>query len=176
MTIGSYGINNVTFKDTSGNEDTNQTTGFNFTVSSAPSVPSSGGGGGGGGAPACQEGFARNASGVCINITELGVIVVERVCNFNNICEAFRGEDFINCGNDKAGFWDMGGDCAPEFGALLCGDPTKQCIWKFGLVFRIINILMGLAIVALITISLLPKKDFEKLKSKTKDVFKNVRF
>jgi len=159
LSTGDYSITNVTFKDSSGNEDTNQTTGFNFTVTVAP-TPAPGGGGGGG----------PPLAAIIINET-----VFERVCNFNDICEGFRGEDFINCGDERSGPFNINGDCGPEFSAVFCIGGS-QCIWKFGLVNRIITIAMIIAVVGLLIVASVDQKTFEKWKKKTKEIFKNIRF
>jgi len=115
-----------------GSSNTRQVnTNLAFTSSTPTTTPSSGGGGGG--QPTCSAGFVRNVTGVCINITQLQLTVFERTCNFNNICEPFRGEDFINCGDDQAGIFDVNGDCSFEVASVFC-PAGGQCIWKGGLV------------------------------------------
>src|SRR3990167_10668609 len=72
---GSYSITNISFSDTSGNSDVNQTTYLNFTVTSVPSSggTTTGGGGGGGSTPSCPSGQTLNTSGFCVNATIIQV-------------------------------------------------------------------------------------------------------
>ena len=157
--VGDYNIPFVYAKDGSNNER-KETSSISFTVTS-PSVPQPPSGGGGGGALLAVS-----------NITN--VTIFERVCNFNDICEGFRGEDFINCGDETAGIWNIGGDCSPQFAAVFCLGGS-QCIWKFGVVSRIVTILMVISVIGLVVVASVPKKDFEKFKEKTKDIFKGAR-
>ena len=126
-----------------------------------PSGAATGGGGGGGGFQVVKE---------TVNET-----IFERVCNFNKLCEPLRGEDFLNCGNEKAGIWNINGDCAPEVGALFC-EAGQQCIWRFGLGWRILSIAMVISIIGLIIIASVEPKTFNKFKAKTKKTFSEVRF
>jgi len=155
--VGDYNITQIGCRDTETNYIENITTiDLEFTVTS-PSGNGNGGGGGGGGLQAIT----------IINET----ILKGAVCNFNGICEGPLGEDFLNCGNEKSGLFDKGGDCGFEVGALTCADPEGQCILRFGFVIRAITIAMIFSVLIVVFLS---PEDFEKFKRKARSITKNI--
>ncbi len=152
---GFYSIRNVTYKDTSGNEGTNQTTEFNFTITTVSSSPPAGGGGGGA-APA-------------VNTTNKTIITGQ--CNFNNVCEAEFGEDFINCRQD----------CEFTTAQInpLClfrPQPNVPCVYRTGIFVQLTVALFIIATLILLSDSPQGLKVRNFIKKKTKiDILREVK-
>ena len=128
--LGNYGV--LFYYSDGANNQNHTDTNLSFTSTAAPT--SSSGGGGGGGA---------TTQTIVIDETSKG-------CNQNKICEASRGEDFINCNTD----------CKFSVAALTCDDPTQACFFKNATAARVILVILVLAIIYVST----PKYSKEQFK------------
>ena len=126
-----------------------------FTISVAGAAPPAGGGGGG--------------VMAVTNVTNITIITGQ--CNFNGICEAEFGEDFINCGKN------IGGDCQFSLAQIdpLClffPKPEVPCIYRTGIFIKLTVLLAIISSLILLSDTIQGRKIRAYIKEKTKFDFK----